>query len=114
MPQNLQRWDIIFVKQDELDPTGHPAVVLSPPDILNDTRHHRINVLVGTKKTPASPARTSEVILNGADGLEFPTLVNAAMVYQVRKTSILRHVGSVTHVRRVQIATKLRAALGLG
>jgi len=36
------------------------------------------------------------------------------MVYQVRKASILRCVGSVTHVRRAQIATKLRAALGLG
>ena len=59
MTHNLQRWDIIFVKQDELDPTGHPAVVLSPPDILNDTRHHRINVLVGTKKPPAASARTS-------------------------------------------------------
>ena len=114
MIQNLQRWDIIFVKQDEIDPVGHPAVVLSPPDILNDPRHHRINVLVGTKKPPAANAKTSEVILNGADGLEFLTLINAAMVFQVRKASILRHVGSVTYARRSQIAQKLRAALGLG
>jgi len=63
---------------------------------------------------PAANAKTSEVILNGADGLEFATLINAAMVFQVRKASILRHVGSVTYARRSQIAQKLRAALGLG
>ena len=114
MIQNLQRWDIIFVKQDETDLVGHPAVVLSPPDILNDPRHRRINVLVGTKKPPAANAKTSEVILNGADGLEFLTLINAAMVFQVRKASILRYAGSVTYARRAPIAQKLRAALGLG
>ena len=60
------------------------------------------------------PPKTTKNILNGADGLEFATLINAAMVFQVRKASILRHAGSVTYARRPQIAQKLRAALGLG
>ena len=110
----LQRWDIVFLKTDENDATGHPAVVLSPPDILEDSRHMRFNVLVGTKKPPAAKAKTSEVLLDDADGLDFTTVVNATLIFQARKTSVIRLAGRVTHVRRGQIATKLRAALGLG
>jgi hypothetical protein len=110
----LHRWDIVFLKADKNDATGHPAVVLSPPDILEDPRHLRINVLVGTKKPPAAKVKSSEVQLDDADGLEFATLVNATLVYQARKTSVIRSAGRVTHVRRGLIAAKLRAALGLG
>ena len=110
----LQRWDIVFLKADENDVTGHPAVVLSPPDILEDMRQNRFNVLLGTKKPPAAKAKSSEVQLDAADGLEFVTLVNATLVYQVRKASVIRTAGRVAHARRGQIASKLRAALGLG
>lgn len=111
---NLHRWDVVFVPAHEQDAVGHPAVVLSPPDILTDPRQARINVLVGTKKQPAETLRAHQVMLNGADGLEFSTLLNCALVYQVRKTAILRTAGSVAHARRGAIATRVRAALGLG
>ncbi len=110
----LNRWDVVFVPSSEQDAVGHPAVVLSPPDILSDPRQGRINVLVGTKKQPAETVRSHQVVLNGADGLEFMTLLNCALVYQVRKANLLRLVGSVSHARRGAIATRLRAALGLG
>ena len=111
---NLQRWDLVFVKAGETDAVGHPAVVLSLPDILEDPRQHRFNALLGSKKPPAAKVKSSEVILDDADGLEFVTAVNATLVYQVRKSSVLRSTGRVTHARRGAIATKLRAALGLG
>jgi len=110
----LHRWDIVFVPSDEKDSVGHPAVVLSPPDILGDPRQGRINVLVGSKRVPAETVKSHQVVLNGADGLEFQTLVNCALVYQVRKSSILRSAGSVSHARRGAVAVRLRAALGLG
>lgn len=110
----LRRWDIVFLRADENDVTGHPAVVLSPPDILEDGRQHRFNALLGSKKPPAASAKTSEVLLDEADGLEFVTLVNATLVYQARKASVLRLAGRVSPARRAQIAVKLRAALGLG
>lgn len=110
----MQRWDIVFLRTEENDATGHPAVVLSPPDILEDGRQHRFNVLVGSKKPPAAKAKSSEVLLDEADGLEFTTLVNATLVYQARKSSVIRVAGRVAHARRGQIAAKLRAALGLG
>ena len=110
----LSRWDIVFVPADEHDAIGHPAVVLSPPDILDDPRHNRINVLVGTKKQSAESTKAHQVILNGADGLEFATLVNCALVYQVRKANVIRRAGAVSHAQRGAIATRVRSALGLG
>lgn len=110
----LHRWDIVFVPAHEQDAVGHPAVVLSPPDILSDPRQNRINVLIGTKKQPAETVKAHQVVLNGADGLEFSTLLNCALIYQVRKDRIVRSAGTVSHGRRGAIAVRVRAALGLG
>lgn len=110
----LERWDIVFVPAHEKDAGGHPAVVLSPPDILEDDRQLRLNVLMGSKRVPAENAKPHQVVLNGADGLEFATLLDCSLVYQVRKASIIRHAGRVAHARRSGIAARVRAALGVG
>lgn len=52
---NLRRWDVVFVRADESDPTGHPAVVLSGENTLDDSKQHRFNVVVGTKNRPPPP-----------------------------------------------------------
>ncbi len=111
---HLQRWDIVFLREDERDATGHPAVVLSGPDVLENPKQLRFNVVMCTKKPPAVMVRTHQVLLNGADGLDFATLVDCGMVVVARKTSVLRPGGRVAHARRAQISVKLRAALGLG
>lgn len=110
----LDRWDVVFVPADEKDAVGHPAVVISPPDILDDIKQQRFNVLVGTKKQPAEMAKAHQVILNGADGLDFLTLIDCALIYQVRKNRVLRRAGRVSYARRGAIASRLRAALGVG
>jgi hypothetical protein len=86
----LRRWDIVFVHADEKDATGHPGVVLSHEDMLDDPRHHRFNVLIGSKKPPSASAAPRHVILNGADGLEFVTLIDCGLVVVARKASVLR------------------------
>lgn len=53
-------------------------------------------------------------VRNGADGVEFSTLLNGALIFQGRKTSILRAAGAVSHARRGPIAARVRAALGPG
>ncbi len=98
----LERWDIVFVPAHEKNASGHPAVVLSPP------------VLMGSKRLRVEAAKAHQVVLNGADGLEFATLVDCSLVYQVRKASILRNAGRVAHARRSGIAARVRAALGVG
>lgn len=110
----LRRWDIVFVRENEKDPTGHPAVVLSPEDMLEDERHLRFNALMGSKKPPAYPAQPRQVVLNGADGLDHLTLVDCALVVVVRKASVIRLAGTVSLERRKELGRKVRGYLGLG
>lgn len=109
-----RRWDIVFVRVDERDSVGHPAVVLSSDDVMSDDRQQRFNVVVGTKKQAAESARSHQVILDEADGLRFPTLVDCSLVYVARKASVIRPGGSVTVHRRRQIQRAIRGFLGLG
>lgn len=111
---NLHRWDIVFVPADEKDRVGHPAVVLSHVARLTNPKMERINVLMGTKKQPAESAAEHQVVLNGADGLDFLTLLDCAFIYTARKSAILRAAGTVSFYRRQEIQRKVRAFLGLG
>jgi len=109
-----RRWDIVFLRVDEKDPVGHPAVILSSDDMLADDRQQRFNVVTGTKKQPAENARNHHVILDEADGLMYSTLVDCSLVYVARKSSVIRSGGSVTVHRRQQIQRTVRGYLGLG
>ncbi len=99
---NYRRWDIVFLRTDEKDRDGHPAVILSSPDVMSD------------EKQPAEQARSHHVILDAADGLEFATLLDCSLVYVARKSSVLRAGGVVTVPRRQQIQRGIRGYLGLG
>jgi hypothetical protein len=111
---NLRRWDIVFLKVDERDLTGHPAVVLSGENTLLDPKQHRFNVVVGTKKPPGAENSGHQVLLNGADGLDHLTQIDCSLVYIAKKTSVLRLAGTVSLERRRAIQRTLRSYLGLG
>ncbi len=59
-------------------------MILSSDDVMADDRQQRCNVVLGSKKQPAEQARHHHVILDGADGLEFATLVDCSLVYVAR------------------------------
>jgi hypothetical protein len=111
---NCHRWDILFLRADEKDEVGHPAVVLSSDDVMTDVKQQRFNAVVGSKKPPAFNAGNHHVILDQADGMEFPTLIDCSLVYVVRKSTVIRSSGSVTLHRRQQIQRTIRGYLGLG
>lgn len=111
---NLRPWDIVFVRVDERDPTGHPAVILSCHDLLDEKKILRINLVTGSKRPPAYAIRPHQVVLNGADGLEFQTMIDCSMVLVVRKENLIRLAGSVSFERRREISRKIRAFLCLG
>jgi hypothetical protein len=111
---NLRRWDIVFLKVDDKDPTGHPAVILSGENTLLDPKQHRFNVVVGTKKPPGANHGDHHVLLNGADGLDHLTQVDCSLVYVAKKASVLRLAGTVSLERRRAIQRTIRAFLGLG
>jgi hypothetical protein len=81
---------------------------------MADGRQQRFNVVTGTKKQPGESARNHQVILDRADGLEFPTLIDCSLVYVAKKVSVLRSTGSVTINRRQLIQRTVRGYLGLG
>lgn len=110
----LQQWDVVKVRINSTDKDEHPAVIISPREVLADPNIRRINVLYGTTKRPASEATVTEVILNGAEGLERPTLFQCAHIYQVAPASISSHYGSVGVERRRQIGRKIIAAYRFG
>jgi hypothetical protein len=110
---DLDRWQIVFARENETDATGHPAVILSGPDILSGSKQLRFNALMGTKRPPAATILPHQVLLDQADGLEFSTLINCSFVYVVRKNAILRSAGVVGHMRRAEIARRVRASLGV-
>jgi hypothetical protein len=111
---NLRRWDIVFLRVDERDPTGHPAVVLSGENTLLDPRQQRFNAVVGTKKPPGASSGEHQVLLNGADGLDHLTQVDCSLVYVAKKASIIRLGGTVSPERRKAIQRTIRSFLGLG
>lgn len=111
---NLRRWDVIFVRAEEKDTVGHPGVVLSHEDLLENPRFLRFNVLMGSKKIPAQSPAPRQVLLNGADGLDFVTAIECDFVVVARKIAVLRRVGTVSLERRREIQRKVRAYLGLG
>ncbi len=109
----LSRWHIVFARENESDTVGHPAIILSGADILDDPRQLRFNAIMGTKRPPAAKILPHQVLLDAADGLDFQTLVNCSLVYVIRKQAIIRSAGVVSHMRRPEIAKRVRASLGL-
>jgi mRNA-degrading endonuclease toxin of MazEF toxin-antitoxin module len=87
--------------------------VISRGAVCADARKQTINVFYGSTKRPAVESGATDVVLNGADGLERLTVVNCDHVYTVAKTSIESQVGSVSYERRRAISRTLIRAFAL-
>jgi mRNA-degrading endonuclease toxin of MazEF toxin-antitoxin module len=91
----MKQWDIWTC--DFADAGPHPAVVVSHPDRV--ARAPLVNVLIGSSQRANRPARENEVVLNGADGLDWETLVKCDLMYLVEKERLYRWRGSVGAAR---------------
>lgn len=109
----MHQWDIVKVKVDPKDRDAHPAVVLSSEEDCQDPQFLRINVLYGSKRPPAASLESWQVLLNGADGLEYQTTVDCGLIYLVSKASCSPALGSVGHERRRLIGRKINEVLRL-
>ena len=108
MSSSMHQWDIVAVRiNPDGDIDSHPAVVISADETCGDQRQLRVNVLFGSKKSPASAKRPYAVLLNSADGLEFMTEIDCGFVHVVSKEKILRTAGRVTPVRQREIMRKV-------
>src|SRR5689334_5165505 len=104
----MKQWEIWTCDFDRAGP--HPAVVVSHPDRV--THAPLINVLICSSQRAARPARENEALLNGADGLDWETLVRCDLMYLVDRDQLYRRRGLVTAVRRKAIVQRINGSFG--
>jgi mRNA-degrading endonuclease toxin of MazEF toxin-antitoxin module len=94
-----RQWDIVKVRIRPSDRDEHPAILLSPTEVIAAEGIDTVTVLYGTTKRPASRVRQGQIVLNGADGLEHETLFTILQFYAVPKNTIRKKLGAVAHER---------------
>jgi mRNA-degrading endonuclease toxin of MazEF toxin-antitoxin module len=90
----------------------HPAIIIS-----NEARvalKPEVCVLLCSSRRATRPPKATEVVLNGADGLDWETLVKCDLIYTAPTDQLKNHRGSVTKIRRRQIAEKVVKSIAFG
>src|SRR3954470_3639876 len=104
----MKQWEIWTFDFDEAGP--HPAIIVSHPDRVE--RGETVNVLICTSHRASRPPRENEVLLNGADGLDWETLARVDHMHFVEKKDLYGHRGLVAVARRRRIVQQLNACFG--
>ena len=104
----MNQWDIWTC--DFADAGPHPAIIVSHPGRV--ARAPLVNVLLGSSQRATRQPRENEVVLNGADGLDWETLVKCDLLYLVERERLYRRRGSVSTVRRRALVQRLNACFG--
>lgn len=89
----------------------HPAVVLGTDERVE--RKPMLNVLLCSSQRAIRSSKVNEVILDTADGLDWPTLCKCDFVYSVPAEQLSRKRGMVVAARRREIAERVIKGLGL-
>jgi hypothetical protein len=83
----------------------HPVVLISHPDLC---ARSVVNVLFCTSQRQSRPPKPFEVMLNGADGMDWETFCDRSIIYAVPSAKLFGKRGKVTLERRRAIRTTLR------
>ena len=105
----MKPWEIWTWKFPDAD--EHPAVILATEDRVR--LKPRVSVILCSTQRAMRKAEIHEVLLDEADGLDWPTLCKCDLVYAAEKKDLARHRGSVTQERRRAIAERVIRGLGL-
>ncbi len=95
----LRQWEVIKVRINPEDRAEHPAVIVSPDELCADLEKTRLNVLYGSTRRPGQAVRGHEILLNGADRLERPTVVKCVYFFGVDRRKVTAVLGRVTAKR---------------
>ncbi len=99
----MNAWDIYSYDFPEAGP--HPAVIISSPE--RTARKPWVSVLLGSTQRANRAADATEVLLNGADGLEWETLIKCDLIHAVKKADLHQNRGKVSPLRRQQIVQRM-------
>ena len=107
----MRQWEIHLFPFEREKP--HPTVIISNDErCLNDDLEY-VNALICTSAKVNRKGKKNEVILNGADGLDWKTAVRCDVIYLLSKAEFKEQRGKVTPPRRVAIARKIAETLRL-
>lgn len=84
----------------------HPVVLISHPDIC--ARAKVVNVLFCTSQRQSRQPKPFEVMLNGADGMDWETFCDCSTIYAVRSDALFGKRGHVGLERRRAIRSTIR------
>jgi mRNA-degrading endonuclease toxin of MazEF toxin-antitoxin module len=105
----MKPWEIWTWKFPDAD--AHPAVVLGTEDRVR--LKPRVCVLLCSSQRAARKPEPHEVVLDEADGMDWPILCKCDVVYGALKSELTVRRGSVRPERRRAIAERLIQQLGL-
>lgn len=102
----------IFSWQPEGWPEPHPAVIISNPARVANKPD--VEVVMCSSKRAGRAAQPGEMILDTADGLDWPTLCKCDLIYAVPKSELKARRGEVTASRRGLLIRNIIAAHAWG
>lgn len=105
----MKAWDIY-----SYDPGfgEHPAVIISHPKRV--ANKPQVEILLCSSRRAGREADQNEVMLDGADGLDWETLCKCDLVWSVEKSKLRALRGTVTPARRRQIVSTIIRCHGWG
>ena len=107
----MKQWDIFmfpFSKERR-----HPAVIISNDETCQNPDIEEVNALLCTSIRVNRAPKTTEEMLDEADGLDWPTLVRCDKIHLLPKARYADRKGHVTEERRHLIARKIVEVLRL-
>jgi mRNA-degrading endonuclease toxin of MazEF toxin-antitoxin module len=109
--RKMKPWDIYLFAFGEEGP--HPAVVISSEERCVNPDIGTVNALLCTSAKLNRGPKSTEIILDESDGLDWKTAVRCDVIYLLEKTGFREVRGSVTSLRRRVIARKIVECLRL-
>ena len=107
----MRQWEIYLFPFEEEKP--RPAVIISNDERCLNSDLEYVNALICTSAKVNRDARKNEVILNGADGLDWKTAVRCDVIYLLPKAEFEERRAKVTAPRRIAIGRKIAETLRL-
>ena len=104
----MRAWDVYTY--DFPDAGEHPAVIVSHPRRV--ANKPVVEILLGSTQRAGRMAQPGEVILDEADGLDWPTLVRCDLIHAVPKDTLRARRGTVSVERRRHLVREIIRAHG--
>ena len=105
----MNRWEVWSFEFPGAGP--HPAILISHPDRVARARF--VNVLLCSTQRATRTANETEVLLDEADGFDWPTLCKCDLFYLVPREKLYQRRGIVSWERRRAILQRIISSCAL-